>query len=84
METTSAASTTLASIAYDDTEEMLELEFCTRVVYQYFQVPLAVHQGLLSAASNGSYFNQSIRGRYRYVRLADRTDWAMCSAERQG
>jgi len=64
-------STTLAAVAYDEARELLQLEFCSRAVYLYFGVPLAVYQALLDAPSTGRYFNRAIRGRYPYRPLAD-------------
>ena len=60
-------STTLATVAYDDVRELLQLEFQSRAIYQYFGVPPAVHQALLQAPSMGSYFNRVIRGRFSYA-----------------
>ena len=59
-------STTLAKVSYDDARGLLQLEFCSRAVYQYFSVSAAVHQSLLDASSKGRYFNQAIRGRFPY------------------
>jgi hypothetical protein len=59
-------STTLASVAYDETRSLLQLKFCSRTVYLYFGVPPGVHQALLDAPSKGKYFNRAIRGRFRY------------------
>ena len=59
-------STTLVMVSYDDARELLQLDFCSRAVYQYFQVPATVHQSLLDAPSKGRYFNQMIRGRFPY------------------
>jgi hypothetical protein len=42
-------STTLATVAYDETQELLRLEFCSRAVYLYFGVPATVHQALRGA-----------------------------------
>ena len=64
-------STTLAAVAYDEARELLQLEFCSRAVYLYFGVPPAVHQALLGAPSKGKYFNQNIRGRFRYCSIPD-------------
>lgn len=63
---TTVESTTLATVAYSEAREQLQLEFCSRAVYLYFGVPAAVHQALLGAPSKGRYFNQTIRGRFRY------------------
>jgi KTSC domain len=63
-------STTLLSLAYDQARELLQLEFRSGTVYQYFGVPLAVHEALLNAPSKGSDFNNAIRGRFAYVLVA--------------
>jgi len=72
-------STTLASVAYDEAQELLQLEFCSRAIYQYFGVPAAVHEALLCAPSKGSYFNQTIRSRFPYRLVtsfdSDAPDW---------
>ena len=59
-------SSTLATVVYDATRELLQLEFRSRAIYQYFGVPAAVHAGLLDSPSKGGYFNRFIRGRYPY------------------
>jgi KTSC domain len=64
MRVTAVESNTLATVSYDDARELLQLEFCSRAVYQYFSVPAAVHQSLLDGSSKGRYFNQAIRGRF--------------------
>ena len=64
-------STALATVAYDETRELLQLEFCSRAVYLYLGVPPTVHQALLDAPSKGNYFNKTIRGRYPYRPAAD-------------
>jgi KTSC domain len=70
MNSTAVASATLATIAYDDAQRLLQVEFRSGAVYQYFGVPPTVHQALLAAPSKGSYFNQSIRGQFSFVRLS--------------
>jgi len=64
MRVTAVDSTTLVTVSYDDAREVLQLEFCSRAVYQYFSVPSAVYQSLLDASSKGRYFNQAIRGHF--------------------
>jgi hypothetical protein len=63
-------SSTLATIAYDRTRELLLLEFNSRALYQYFGVPATLHDALLRAPSKGSYFNQAIRGKFPYRRIS--------------
>ena len=72
MRITAVESTTLAAVAYDQTLTLLQLEFCSGAVYQYFDVPDAVHQALLQSPSKGSYFNQTIRSRFSYRRIRSR------------
>lgn len=71
MRVTIVESSTLATVAYDETRELLQLEFCSRAVYHYFGVPAAVHQALLDAPSKGSYFNQVIRGQFPFCLIPD-------------
>ena len=67
---TAVESTTLKAIAYDESAAVLRLEFHSRAVYDYFGVPEAVHEALLLASSIGACFNELVRGRYPYSRVA--------------
>ena len=71
MRVATVESSTLATVAYDEARELLQLVFCRRAVYQYFGVPGAVHQALLGAPSKGKYFNDTIRGRFPYRLIQD-------------
>ncbi|HTS28824.1 MAG TPA: KTSC domain-containing protein [Bryobacteraceae bacterium] len=71
MRVAAVESTTLVTVSYNQARELLQLEFCSRAIYQYFHVPAAVHQSLLDASSKGRYFNQAIRGCFPYRRIAD-------------
>lgn len=62
-------STLLASVLYDASESILQLEFCDGVIYRYFDVPAAIHTALLQAASKGAYFNRQIRSRFCHALL---------------
>jgi hypothetical protein len=62
-------SSTIASVGYDLTQGLLQLEFCSLAIYHYFGVPAGVHEALLEAPSKGSYFNRAVRGRFPYRRL---------------
>jgi KTSC domain len=66
MRVATVESSTLATVAYDEDRELLQLGFRSGAVYQYFGVPAAVHRALLGAPSKGSYFNQAIRGRFAF------------------
>ena len=71
MRVTAVESTMIVMVSYDHAQGLLQLEFCSRAVYQYFRVPAAVHQSLLGASSKGRYFNQAIRGRFPYRLISD-------------
>ncbi|HEV2247795.1 MAG TPA: KTSC domain-containing protein [Terriglobia bacterium] len=79
MRITNVVSTTLATVAYDDVREQLQLEFRSGAVYQYHGVPAAVHQGLLNAPSKGSYFNRFVREHFPYA-LCSHGHEGMCRA----
>lgn len=54
-------SSMMASAGYDSVTRILEIEFATGSVYQYFDVPLDVYQDLLDAPSHGRIFHNRIR-----------------------
>lgn len=70
MRVTAVQSTTLATVVYDETREVLQLEFLSRAIYYYFGVPRAVHEALLGAPSKGRYFHQTIRGCFPFCRVS--------------
>lgn len=70
MERTSVSSSNLASVGYDATNQILEIEFNHGGVYQYSGVPLSVYEGLMSASSHGTYFDRYIKkGGYSYRKI---------------
>ena len=62
-------STNLVSVGYDSESATLEVEFASGTVYQYFDVPEAVFQGILEAPSAGQFHAENIKGVYRYARV---------------
>ncbi|MCA9933042.1 MAG: KTSC domain-containing protein [Ardenticatenaceae bacterium] len=69
MKRTAVSSSNLASVGYDPESQILEIEFNSGRVYQYFDVPQDEYDGLMNADSHGRYFNQNIRDNYRYTRI---------------
>jgi lysyl-tRNA synthetase, class II len=69
MLSTAIESTVLASISYDDPNQLLLVEFRGGALYCYFRVPLSVHEGLLAAPSKGAYFNRYVRPQFSFTRL---------------
>lgn len=53
-------SSNLASVGYDGTFNVLEVEFKTGDIYRYFGVPIDVGLGLIDAPSKGKYFHANI------------------------
>ena len=74
MNVTLVESTTLAAIGYDETREILRLEFRNHSVYRYFEVPVSVYEALVAASSKGRYFNGTIRGHFPYSLETDDAD----------
>ena len=62
----------MRSVGYESKSQILEIEFQSGEVYQYFDVPEMVHKELLRAESKGQYFNGEIREEYAFVRLGAR------------
>ena len=62
-------SSNIASIGFDEDSSTLEIEFLSSAVYQYFDVPFPVYEGLMEASSKGQYFAQNIKGNYRFVKV---------------
>ncbi|MFA5361125.1 MAG: KTSC domain-containing protein [archaeon] len=59
-------STNISSIGYDPELGILEVEFTSGDVYQYFNVPLFLYNQFMSASSYGQFLNDNIRYNYRY------------------
>jgi hypothetical protein len=67
----SVSSSNLASIGYETTTLTLEIEFHNGAVYQYYNVPPELFEGLLNATSHGRYFDAHIKkGGYSFRRVS--------------
>ena len=62
------ASSAISSVGYDERSSVLEVQFESGAVYDYFDVPPKVYQDLLKASSKGSFVSQRIRDQYPFVR----------------
>jgi hypothetical protein len=63
-------SSNLAAAGYDPESRTLEIEFVDGGVYQYFDVPQSVYEGLMTAPSHGKFFRAHIRDKYRYAKIS--------------
>jgi hypothetical protein len=62
-------SESIATIAYDETSAVLEIEFADGSNYRYFDVPADVHRQFKAADSKGRFFHRMIRRKYFYERI---------------
>ena len=66
MDRISLDSEALSSVGYDQSRRVLEVEFTSGRVYQYFGVPQIEVERLLEAESQGAYFSERVRDRYPF------------------
>ncbi len=57
-------SSMIASFGFDPSTSVLEIEFKSGAVWQYFDVPESVYYDMKSASSCGKFFHSSIKGKY--------------------
>lgn len=70
MNRTPVSSSNLASVGYDAEQQILEVEFLNRSIYQYLNVPSYIYSGLMSASSHGSYLDSHVKkAGYPYRRV---------------
>lgn len=62
------SSSDLLSVGFCD--NVLEIEFRSGGIYQYYNVPFQVYSELMSASSHGKFFHRHIKNFYRYRRIA--------------
>ena len=61
-------SSNIARFAYDEQSLVLKIEFKKGGLYDYFDVPDYVFEGMRNAPSKGQYLAQQIKGIFRYAR----------------
>lgn len=61
------SSSNISSIGYEGST--LHIRFHSGGLYAYYNVPLSVYNGLMSAGSKGRYFHANIKGRYGDTRI---------------
>lgn len=63
------SSSNIRSIGYDAGSQTLEVEFLNGGIYQYFDVPNSIFDGLMNASSHGEYLAANVKGTYRYSKV---------------
>lgn len=66
MERQSVRSSNLASIGYDEENNILEIEFNHGGIYQYSKVPFDVYEELMNVSSHGTCFSSNIKNNTNY------------------
>jgi hypothetical protein len=64
MNRTPVASSNVASVGYDDAQNVLEVEFLNGRIYQYYNVPPSVHTAFMSSASKGQFVHYQLKDKY--------------------
>ncbi len=59
----------MLSVGYNEDLEVLEIEFPSKHIYQYLEVPPHVYASFMQAASLGNYFNNNIKYLYSERRI---------------
>ncbi len=62
-------STEIHSVGYDPVSKILEIEFNSGGIYQYFEVPEHLYTELMGASSHGTYFNQHIKNKFVFTKI---------------
>lgn len=63
------SSSNVAEVGYDQNKQILEVMFTNGSVYQYFDVPEHIYQGLISDSTVGGYLNENVKGHFRYAKV---------------
>lgn len=64
------SSSKIAAIGYDSISQILEVEFLNGAIYQYYDVPETLYEGLMAADSHSNYLNEHIKkGGFRYNKV---------------
>jgi hypothetical protein len=60
------SSSAISSVGYDPDASVLEVEFSSGAVYDYYGVPPKVFHALMKAPSKGTFLSRRIRDRYEF------------------
>lgn len=69
MERIAVRSRDIAIVGYDPVASKLEITFRNGGVYRYSSVPEEIYKGLMTAPSQGKFFDHNIKHRYHYLRI---------------
>ena len=66
MQRTPVTSSNIRSIGYDVHSAVLEVEFLSGDIYQYFDIPEHLYREFMGASSRGRFLKDYIKYSYRY------------------
>lgn len=66
---TVTGSSQIREIGYNESQQILEIKFRNKSVYQYDNVPTVTYEQLMKAESLGKYFYENIRDVFPYRRV---------------
>lgn len=62
-------SSNILQFTYENENQILKVVFKNGSVYDFFDVPEHIFEGMKSSASKGQYLAQQVKGSYRYARV---------------
>ena len=62
-------SSNVKAVDYNESTEIMVVEFVGGGKYKYFSVPAQVYKGLISAESPGTYLSNFIKGKFNFKKL---------------
>ena len=69
MDRIAVTSSNIHSIGYDPQSKILEVEFVSGDIYQYFDVPDHLYESFQHASSHGQFLDDNIKYNYRYQKV---------------
>lgn len=62
-------SSNLVAVGYDSSSETLRIQFNSGI-YDYYNVPKSIYDGLMSASSHGQYHARYIKNSFSYRKIS--------------
>lgn len=64
-------SSRILKMSYIESKKLLTVTFNSGAIYEYYDVPMEVTDGIIQADSLGKYFDKNIKGIYNYRRVVN-------------
>lgn len=69
MHRTAVGSAGIAQVGYDEGSEILEIEFASGSVYDFFNVPPKIYDQLMQSSTKEIYYESNVLDRFPYRRV---------------